>query len=586
VEPKQKFKYDSLYRLIEAEGREHTALNNPDYYKDTNAFKQSAFITITDANDANRLANYTRRYTYDKAGNMLTIQHIAANSARSFTRTIRVDENSNRWLPANMGNDLQFNNYYDSNGNILELETVQEITWNYRDNISSAVLLKRESGINDAEYYVYDASGQRIRKVRETVTNTSNGTYEVEEKIYLGGVEVKRIRTVQASGTSTILNRTTLHIMDDKRRIAVVHNWSTDSNSREVNSSSDLNTNKIRYQYGNHLDSASLELSSTGSIISYEEYFPYGDTSLIAGTNQKEVKLKEYRYTGKEKDDATGLYYYGARYYASWLGRWLSADPLFRENPSVYERPKRKDEDEQKRLDEEYKQQLYSQGLNLYYYVAGNPVRHSDPTGLIAPLIVLGIIIAAKVFDYGWTAYDIRQSQKTLNNDKASFNEKFVAATNIVLAIALEAGEPDEVSPISLPADDIIRKVGVKKIEKELAERGTGGVYQLLRKEVGTTKAQEFFKQIYKALGKEVEFHHLLPQGKKFTEFFKRAKLDIQDFVIPLETGKHRLKSGGGVHTGPDNWNKAWETFMEKNPHATQKQILEHLAVLRKKFGI
>jgi len=381
VEPKQKFTYDALYRLIEAEGREHTALNNPDYYKDTNAFKQSAFISITDANDANRLANYTRRYTYDKAGNMLTIQHIAANSARSFTRTIRVDENSNRWLPANMGNNLTIADYYDPNGNILELETVQEITWNYRDNISRAVLLKRESGTNDAEYYVYDASGQRVRKVRETVTNTSNGTYEVEDKIYLGGVEVKKIRTVQNNQSTTILNRTTLHIMDDKRRIAVVHNWSTDSNNREVNSSADLNTNKIRYQYGNHLDSASLELDSTGQIISYEEYFPYGDTSLIAGTNQKEVKLKEYRYTGKEKDDATGLYYYGARYYASWLGRWLSADPLFRENPSVYERPKPRDKEEAQKAETEYMQKLYSEGLNLYGYVKGNPVIFTDPEG-------------------------------------------------------------------------------------------------------------------------------------------------------------------------------------------------------------
>jgi len=131
----------------------------------------------------------------------------------------------------------------------------------------------------------------------------------------------------------------------------------------------------MRYQYGNHLDSASLELDSTGQIISYEEYFPYGDTSLIAGTNQKEVKLKEYRYTGKEKDDATGLYYYGARYYASWLGRWLSADPLFRENPAVYERPKGNDEERK------HQSAIYLEGLNLYIYGKDNPIRYTDPTG-------------------------------------------------------------------------------------------------------------------------------------------------------------------------------------------------------------
>ena len=36
---------------------------------------------------------------------------------------------------------------------------------------------------------------------------------------------------------------------------------------------------------------------------------------------------KRYRYTGKERDEESGLYYHGARYYAPWLGRWTSCDP-------------------------------------------------------------------------------------------------------------------------------------------------------------------------------------------------------------------------------------------------------------------
>jgi len=63
--------------------------------------------------------------------------------------------------------------------------------------------------------------------------------------------------------------------------------------------------------------------SIAAQIISYEEYFPYGGTSFIAGQNQKEVKIKQYRYTGKERDGFTSLYYYGARYYAEWMGRWF-----------------------------------------------------------------------------------------------------------------------------------------------------------------------------------------------------------------------------------------------------------------------
>ena len=69
---------------------------------------------------------------------------------------------------------------------------------------------------------------------------------------------------------------------------------------------------KIHYQLGNHIDSVSLEIDDAEKIISYEGYYPYGDTSLIAGnslqsTLSKEVSIKEYRYTGKERDDSTGL---------------------------------------------------------------------------------------------------------------------------------------------------------------------------------------------------------------------------------------------------------------------------------------
>jgi RHS repeat-associated protein len=38
------------------------------------------------------------------------------------------------------------------------------------------------------------------------------------------------------------------------------------------------------------------------------------------------VQQKRYRYTGKERDDGSGLCYYGARYLAPWLARWISPD--------------------------------------------------------------------------------------------------------------------------------------------------------------------------------------------------------------------------------------------------------------------
>ncbi|MDR1112505.1 MAG: hypothetical protein LBL18_01930, partial [Bacteroidales bacterium] len=91
----------------------------------------------------------------------------------------------------------------------------------------------------------------------------------------------------------------------------------------------------VRYQYSNHLGSACLELDENGQIISYEEYHPFGTTSYRSGRSEIEVSLKRYKYVGKERDEETGLYYYGARYYAAWLCRFVSVDSLQFEYPEL-----------------------------------------------------------------------------------------------------------------------------------------------------------------------------------------------------------------------------------------------------------
>ena len=151
----------------------------------------------------------------------------------------------------------------------------------------------------------------RTRKIVE------NGNIK-EERLYLGGYEVYR----NIVSGSIEKERTTISVNDDKKRIATVDTLTIDGGTVISNQ-----TAIVRYQNDNHLGSASLELDQNAAIISYEEYHPFGTTSYRSGRSETEVSLKRYKYVGKERDDETGLYYSGARYYAAWLGRWASPDP-------------------------------------------------------------------------------------------------------------------------------------------------------------------------------------------------------------------------------------------------------------------
>jgi RHS repeat-associated protein len=132
--------------------------------------------------------------------------------------------------------------------------------------------------------------------------------------------------------------------MDDKAPVAMIEarNAVDDGTPAQL----------IRFQFGNHIGSACLELNDQAQVISYEEYYPYGCTSYQAVGQNIKAAAKRYRYIGKERDEESGLYGFGARYYASWLCRWISCDPLG-----------------------------LAGGINAFAYVNSNPIRLVDPKG-------------------------------------------------------------------------------------------------------------------------------------------------------------------------------------------------------------
>ncbi len=167
------------------------------------------------------------------------------------------------------------------------------------------------------------------------------------------------------TGTNTIiLERETLHVMDDAARVAVI-----DTPTIDTLSTGEVQT--LRYQFSNHIGTAALELDDDADVISYEEYYPFGNSSYQGGRSIAECSLKRYRYVGKERDDESGFIYIGARYYCPWLARWLASDPINSEMYNLHQgNPGRNIE-----------RQFVELTASSYEYCYANPVRFTDPSG-------------------------------------------------------------------------------------------------------------------------------------------------------------------------------------------------------------
>ncbi|PTQ91464.1 RHS repeat-associated protein [Nitrosomonas nitrosa] len=350
VNPGAEYRYDALYRLIAASGREH---KGGDQQTD---WDNSLRIVTTIPNDCQALRNYVEIYRYDAVGNILQMLHHQGRNLDQPGQTIwnrryQYAFDSNRLFATRLPNDpdnlSDYTNVpgygakysYDQHGNMTSMPHLPSMEWDFKNQLYNSRRLVTNDGLSgEKTFYVYDAAGQRVRKVTET-----QNSMRKDECIYLGGFEV--YRQYNGNGQTVTLERETLHVMDDKQRVALIETRTlppgNDPAPRQL----------VRFQFGNHLGSSVLELTDQAQVISYEEYHPYGTTAYQAARNQTDTP-KRYRYTGKERDEETGFSYHGARYYAGWLGRWVSCDPIG-----------------------------IGDGSNVYEYIHGHVIQATDPSG-------------------------------------------------------------------------------------------------------------------------------------------------------------------------------------------------------------
>lgn len=333
IEPVSTYQYDTLYQLIQATGREAKKVN-----------RGPVFPSFQCPLDPTQLANYTQTYRYDASGNLLQLTH---TGTQSHSRTLVTSQTSNRSLPVindRPPDEAAIAAAFDANGNLNELQAGQAMSWDWRNQLQQVRPVVREAGDDDKERYVYDASGQRLRKIHTTKAKAVVHNAEVR---YLPGLEVH----------SNSATAATLHVIvtqAGRNEVRVLH-W-------QAGQPEGLENDQVRYSFADHLGSGTLELDKNAHIISQESYYPFGGTSWWAGRSTVEASYKTIRYSGKERD-ATGLYYYGLRYYAPWLQRWINPDPAGAVD-----------------------------GMNLYRFVRNSPLRFADQQGAAphdAPLKVV-----------------------------------------------------------------------------------------------------------------------------------------------------------------------------------------------------
>ncbi|WP_435037846.1 RHS repeat-associated core domain-containing protein [Pseudomonas neuropathica] len=312
VDGHRDFTYDSLYRLTSATG-----------YDDA---PPSDIPGLPQAIEPNNRLNYTQTYQYDNGGNLIELCHV--RDGNNSTQKMFIDPKSNRGVRWKTGHPTPvFDDLFDLHGNQLTVQPGQPLQWNARDELENVTLIQRESGLNDAEHYRY-SQGVRVFKRHETFAANAEHFHQVR---YLPGLEIRTRDNGEELHVITLGNARCLHWAEKKPN--------------------GIATDQLRYSLEDHLGSCVMELDQQAQLISEEGFYPFGATAWMTAPSEIEVSYKFIRYSGKEMD-VSGLYYYGARYYAPWLQRWVSADPAG-------------DVD----------------GLNLYGFVRNNPMTYFDRTG-------------------------------------------------------------------------------------------------------------------------------------------------------------------------------------------------------------
>lgn len=278
------FTYDALGRLRSASGRECDRLRD-----------DRPWDPGPRCSDLTKTRGYSEHYRYDGAGNLIQLRHGSNGAATN--RDVALVPGSNRVSRVTTGLTAILH-AYDANGNMVSETASRHFEWDHADRLHVYRTQISASEPTVHAHYLYAADGRRVKKV----VRKAGGLTEVT--VYIDGLfEHRRVREAENN---------TVHVMDDQDRLALI---------RIGRPFTGDTTPAVTYCIADHMRSVSVIVDQSGSSVSAEEYTPYGETSFGGFVR------KRYRFTGRERDEESGLVLVGYRYYAPWIARWMSCDP-------------------------------------------------------------------------------------------------------------------------------------------------------------------------------------------------------------------------------------------------------------------
>ncbi|KAJ4246357.1 hypothetical protein NW762_013708 [Fusarium torreyae] len=348
INPVSRYRFDSLGRLVSATGVEQVNVHSQTGKCAAQARVPTSYTTLHSPSNGQEVAEYCETYLYDLAGNMKKLSHQFSRGSgikgwtRSFSYNeaslLREGELSNRLSESTVGDSVETYRYFEQDSGALgcldAMPGFPTLSWDFSNRLKSSSTQYQSKGTPEKTFHVYDSQGNRVRKVTERSSAINKNRTRLKETLYIDNFTI--YREFKGDGQTMSLEKKASKVETVKGTITIEN---CNLGKRPV---SDL----IRYQIDH-----GLEIDTESRLVLHEMYSPFGMTTYAAVRGDIKAPAV-YRYSAYERDEETSLYYTANRYYAPWLGRWLSPDPKGIED-----------------------------GLNRYVYVSNDPISFIDPQG-------------------------------------------------------------------------------------------------------------------------------------------------------------------------------------------------------------